>query len=84
VARQVSSWGDFNNLRFVAKIGVRPPRDGYSAKNTIAEVITPDRQVWKKPEQIPTQISPPNSGATQAPATPPANAIARPQWADGA
>jgi hypothetical protein len=82
VARQVSSWGDFNNLRFVAKIGVRPPRDGYAAKNTIAEVITPDRQTWKKPDQIPTQTSTPNSGAAQAPATPPANAISRPQWAD--
>jgi hypothetical protein len=78
-ARKVSGWGDFDDLRFVARVGVRPPKDGYAAKNTIQEVITPERQAWQKPEQIakPTTSSAPQS----APATPPANAIARPQWA---
>jgi hypothetical protein len=78
-ARKVSSWGDFNDLRFVARIGVRPPRDGYQAKNTILEVITPERQTWKKPEQVAVKLS--SDSKPQAPATPPANAIARPQWA---
>ena len=41
-----------SDLRFVARLGVRPPKDGYAAKNTILEVITPERQAWKKPEQI--------------------------------
>jgi hypothetical protein len=71
-------WADLNGLRFMAKIGVRPPKEGYAAKNIIREVITPDRQVWKKPEQI---TQPTNSGPSQVPTTPPANAIARPQWA---
>jgi hypothetical protein len=77
-ARKVTGWQEFDGLRFVAKIGVRPPKDGYAAKNTILEVVTPERQVWKKPEQI---VEPANSATPpQAPTTPPANAIARPQW----
>jgi hypothetical protein len=47
-ARKPSGWGDFDQLRFIARVGVRPPRDGYQAKNTILEVITPDRQAWTK------------------------------------
>jgi hypothetical protein len=39
-ARKVSGWADFDQLRFVARIGVRPPRDAYAAKNTILQVIT--------------------------------------------
>jgi hypothetical protein len=75
-ARKVTSWGDFQNLRFVAKLGVRPAQNGYPAKNTIIEVITPDRQVWRTLEQINVTKS-----DTPAPAaTPPANAIARPDW----
>jgi hypothetical protein len=75
-ARKVNSWADFENIRFVARLGVRPPQDGYQAKNTILEVITPERQGWQKPEQISVAKS-----DTPAPATtPPANAIARPQW----
>jgi hypothetical protein len=78
-ARKVSSWADFNQLRFVARIGVRPPRDGYQAKNTILEVITPDRQQWQKPEQISVKVA--NSGASApAPSTPAAGSITRPEW----
>ncbi len=78
-ARKVSGWGDFDGLRFVALIGVRPPTEKYSAKNTILEVITPERQAWTKPEQI--SAKPPNAGAPATAATPPVNAIARPDWA---
>jgi hypothetical protein len=78
-ARKVSSWADFDQLRFVARIGVRPPRDGYQAKNTILDVITPERQQWQKPEQI--SAKPANSSTPQqASAARPAGAIARPQW----
>ena len=78
-ARKVSSWADLDGLRFVARLGVKPPQDGYQAKNTILEVVTPERQAWKQPEQA---AKPSNSGAPAATATtPPANAIARPEWA---
>lgn len=78
-ARKVSSWADFDSLRFLARIGVRPPQGNYPAKNVILEVITPDQQNWKQPEQI--SAKPANSGkSTPAPSTPPAGPIARPQW----
>jgi hypothetical protein len=73
--RKVSGWADFDGVRFVGRLGVRPPRDGYPAKNTILEVITPERQAWKQAEQIRTDAS--NTSTS----TPPANAIARPEWA---
>jgi hypothetical protein len=82
-ARKISSWADLDQLRFMARLGVRPPRDGYSAKNTIQDVITPERQAWKQPEQVSKAT---NSGAAptaSAAAPPSAGAIARPDWAKG-
>lgn len=73
-ARKVG-WGDFNQLRFMARIGVRPPKDGYAAKNVIMDVITPERQQWVKPEQI-AQAA--NGSAAPASGT---VTITRPQWA---
>jgi hypothetical protein len=82
-ARRVSGWADLDQLRFVARIGVRPPKDNYAAKNTIAEIITPERQAWKRPDQIDATAKTNGSAAATPTATamPPANAIARPQWA---
>jgi hypothetical protein len=79
-ARRIGSWEEMDGLRFVARLGVLPPRDGYKAKNTIDEVITCDRQEWKKPEQV---AKPAKMAVSQsAPATPPAGAVARPLWAE--
>ena len=82
-ARKVSGWQDFDGLRFMARLGVRPPKDGYAAKNTILEVITPERVGWKQPEQIDRDMlgKPTNSGTAPVAVAAPANAIARPQWA---
>jgi hypothetical protein len=79
-ARSVGGWSDFEALRFIARLGVRPPQNGYAAKNTILEVITPERQVWRQPEQL-TVARPTGSSAPGAEAKP-ANTIARPKWAD--
>jgi hypothetical protein len=73
-ARRLGSWGDFDQIRFMACLGVRPPSGGYAAKNTILKVITPERQDWTKPEQI-TVAKTPGDTATR-----PANAIDRPKW----
>jgi hypothetical protein len=80
-ARKPSGWADFDQLRFVARLGVKPPQGNWPAKNIILQVITPDRQDWQKhkPEQI-SGIKPPNSAAPTTPTTPPAGAIERPQW----
>lgn len=56
-ARRITTWGDLNNLRFMAKIGVEKGKDGYKDKNTLAEVITPDRKQWSRVEQMPRQTS---------------------------
>jgi hypothetical protein len=76
-ARMVSGWQDFDGLRFVVRIGIQPPRNGYDARNTIREIVTPERQQWKKPEQT----SQPAPASAQPASAAPANAIARPQWA---
>jgi hypothetical protein len=82
-ALRLRNYGDFDGLRFVARLGTEPPKDGYAAKNTIKEVITPEKADWKKPEQIDRDLlGKATNTATPAQASaPPANAIARPQWA---
>jgi hypothetical protein len=83
LARQTKGWGDFDQLQFVVRVGVEPAKDDYAAKNTIREVITPERQAWKKPEQVDRDLlgKPAAAATASAPALAPANTIARPQWA---
>jgi hypothetical protein len=72
----LNGWEELDQIRFIARLGVRPPSGDFTAKNTILEVITPERQGWTKLEQIA-----PSAKATNGNAAQPANAIARPQWA---
>jgi hypothetical protein len=83
LARQTKGWGDFDQLRFVVRVGVEPAKNDFAAKNTIREVITPERQAWTKPEQIDRDLTgkPAAAATASAPAPAPANTIARPQWA---
>jgi hypothetical protein len=84
LARHPQGWQDFDQLRFVVRVGVEPPKDGYAAKNTIREIITPDRQGWKKVEQVDRSLNdkPATNTPTATTAAQPANVIARPLWAD--
>jgi hypothetical protein len=74
--------GDFDGLRFIAKIGIekgRPKNDGtgesYPDRNTIAAVITPDRKDWHTVEQVPRPAGPvAGDSAVVVP-------IAKPVWA---
>jgi len=75
-ARRMKSWGDLNNLRFVAKLGIEPAQGTFAAKNNILEAITPDKKAWSKQEQSP---APAPTSASPA-AAPPAGAIVRPEW----
>ena len=82
--RSLSGWGDLNGMRFMARLGVKPPEGNYAAKNTILEIITPERKEWKPIEQLPPGAATNGSGKpanAAAPSQPPANAIARPDWA---
>jgi hypothetical protein len=84
LARQTKGWGDFDQLRFVVRVGVEPAKNDFVARNTIREVITPERQAWTKPEQIDRSLlgnSTAATASTPAPASAPAHTITRPQWA---
>jgi hypothetical protein len=72
-ARCIEDYGDLDGIRFVAKLGIEPARNGYQAKNTIAEVITPDRTEWRAVPQVPKPRKP-ASATKVAP-------IERPAWA---
>jgi hypothetical protein len=76
-ARAVGGWEDFNGIKFVAKIGIEPAKNGFRARNTLLEVITPNRKEWHQPDNVP---APETAPTAQQPAavTPP---IARPAWA---
>ena len=83
---------DFDNLNFIAKIGIekgKPKNDGsgenYSDRNILATVITPDRKEWHPVVQAPPFD--PNGGgggaAPSSPGSPPPTdpPITPPKWA---
>jgi hypothetical protein len=76
----------FNNLRFIARISIEKSRDPkYDDKNKIS-AVTPDMKAWKAVEQLPVSTQTGSPGAAPAPATAPgkpAQAITRPEWAQG-
>jgi hypothetical protein len=90
-ARDAGDWNTFQNLRFVARLGVRPAQAQYPAKNIILEAITPDRKAWTQPVQLPPDPTAPKQPAgngAAGPTTAPAGAaatsnasISRPKWA---
>jgi len=46
--RQIASWGDFNGMEFVCRVGIEKDKTGqYDDKNKISEVITPDMPEYK-------------------------------------
>jgi hypothetical protein len=85
-ARRTETWGDFDGLSFIGKIGVEPAKGEYRAKNVLVEVVVPGRREWHPVEQVPKQANSAASpqqaapAASAAPATA-APAIARPAWA---
>ena len=81
-ARRVESFADFNNIRFIARIGVEPPENGFKAKNVLAEVVTPNRVGWRAVEQVAAhRASATTSAAPATTAAAPAGTVKRPPWA---
>jgi hypothetical protein len=86
-ARRIASFGDLDNLRFVAKIGIAKAQNGFEPKNVLAAVVTPASSFWHALDQLPRQMS--NGAATHSPAAPVMNgaaqttapAVVRPAWA---
>src|SRR5262249_7941661 len=77
-ARRTASWGDFDGVRFIGRIGIEPAKREYRAKNILLEVITPNRKEWHRVEQVAKPAGGTTAPKTAAPAAP---AIARPAWA---
>ena len=74
---RMADYADFDGIRFIGRIGVEPAKNGYAAKNTLLEVITPERKNWRPVEQVAAQ---PNGAGRHAAAAPAAE-IVRPEWA---
>jgi hypothetical protein len=72
---RVAEYGEFDGIRFMARLGVEPERNGYKAKNFIAFVITPEQREWQRVEQV---ASP--TAATTGSAQP--LTIKKPAWAN--
>lgn len=70
-ARRVNSFGEFDGIEFVAKIGIEKGKDGYPDKNKIAMAVTPDKKEYQ-------QVM---SGQVIAA---PASTSGKPSWAQGA
>jgi hypothetical protein len=73
---------DFDNMRFIAKVGIEKGKDrgdgtNYPDRNTLLQITTPDRKDWRKVEQV---AQPPQSASASAAANAPV-AIAKPAWA---
>lgn len=82
VKRRVNSLGEFDGVRFVAKVGIEKGKDGYKDKNSLAAVITPDRKDWSKVEQIAKQGNFQQVGTVAAGVVANAAAAAgKPSWA---
>lgn len=72
--RQVSGWGDFNEIEFAVEVGIDKDKTGqYGDKNKILKVVTPDHSKYQQvmngetivPEGVKSQGSQ-NQGQTQA------------------
>lgn len=83
-ARRISSYGELDGLRFVAKIGVEIGKGEYEGKdkNTLDLAITPDRQAWQKVEQVKQQGSFSQVAASNVAQAAAASApVSKPAWA---
>jgi hypothetical protein len=74
---RMADWADFDGIRFIGRIGVEAAKNGYAAKNTLLEVITPERKNWHPVEQVVKSAERP----TQRAGSEPEQAIPRPDWA---
>jgi hypothetical protein len=77
-ARRITGYGELDGMRFIGRVGVEPPRNGYPTKNRIVEVLTPERKDWHHVEQVAKPTATP--ATTARPASTP-TAIDRPAWA---
>jgi len=87
-ARRVASLKDFDNITFIARIGIEkggPKKDGsgdWPDKNILAAVITPDKKEWHSVDQpVPFNGGGAGAAASVPPPATPAPGITKPSWA---
>src|SRR5258708_31731814 len=88
-AGRMAALKDFNDIVFIAKIGVekgKPKNDGsgenYADRNILAGIITPDKKEWHVVEQPPPfDGGGANAAASPSPSALPAPGITKPTWA---
>jgi hypothetical protein len=87
--RRMNSWGDFDGIRFIAKIGIEKAKEGsgFKDKNSLEAAITPDRKAWVKVEQVAKPAASagtfkPIGVAAAAVAEKAANGVKKPSWAN--
>lgn len=80
MARQIDDWPDLDGLEFVARIGIEKGKGGYSDKNVLRAVVTPDSDDYAgfKPVK-PVAPKAAMQAAQSAPSQ--ANGASRPAWA---
>jgi hypothetical protein len=78
-ARRIAHFGELDGLCFIGRIGVEPATGNFKAKNTLDEVITPERAGWHRIEQS-AKPAPP-APITVAAKTDTTAKIERPAWA---
>jgi len=81
--RRMNNWGDFDGLRFIAKIGIEKAKEGsgFKDKNSLEAAITPDRKAWEKVEQV-QKLAGGAIANVAAPSVAPAEgAVKKPAWA---
>jgi hypothetical protein len=88
-ARRIESWGDFDGLRFIAKVGIEKAEkgSGFKDKNVLDAAVTPDKKAWTQVEQVLREARAAGSVANTlaGPTTQgqPAGGIQKPKWATG-
>jgi hypothetical protein len=84
-ARRVNSFGEFDGLEFIIKVGIEKGQQGYPDKNKILMIITPDKKEYSNTQQGPLTTSPvqaPSWAQGSAPAPPAQNPKPTiPSWA---
>jgi hypothetical protein len=88
-ARRMASLKDFDNITFMARIGIekgKPKNDGsgdnYPDKNVLAGIVTPDKKEWHPVEQPPPfNGDGAGAAASPSPSATPAPGITKPSWA---
>ena len=66
--RTINDWGDLVEMEFAAEIGIEKGKEGYSDKNKISRVLTPDHKLYKQVMSGETIL--PGGGGEKAASTP--------------